>query len=166
MLADEMRIGLHGQVRRVWCSRGKKVVQKLQFVFEWLYLVVAADPCTGHLKWRWIKRLDQVHLKPVIQAWALDAIIWDNASAHTGRDISTLTTIFINQPPYSPELNPIERLFEYLRDKIEGLIYPSLKAKQLAVERELKRLAAQPHKLRSLIGYDWILAVLEALPDP
>jgi len=165
MPTDEMRIGLQGQLRRVWCSRGKKVVKKLQFVFEWIYLVVAANPITGKIKWQWIKRLNQAQLKPVIQAWNLDAIIWDNASAHTGKDMLSLATRFINQPPYSPELNPIERLFEYLRDKIEGKIYPPLKAKQLAVERELKRLAARPQKLRSLIGYDWMLAALQALPD-
>jgi hypothetical protein len=33
--ADEMRLGLMGQVRRVGAPRGVKVVQRLQFVRQW-----------------------------------------------------------------------------------------------------------------------------------
>jgi len=166
MPVDEMRLGLKGVMRRVWCSRGVKVVQRLQFVFEWIYLVVAADPCSGKLRWQWISRLNQAQLLPVIQHWGLDGLIWDNASAHTGKQMAAVDTTLIFQPPYSPELNPIERLFEYLRDKIEGRNYPSLQAKMAAVDHELRRLAARPKAVRQLIGYDWMQAALDALPEP
>jgi len=166
MPVDEMRLGLRGVLRRVWCSRGVKVVQRLQFVFDWRYLVVAGDPRTGKLHWQWVTRLNQEQLLPIIEAWDLDGIIWDNASAHTGKQMATLHTALIFQPPYSPELNPIERLFEYLRDKIEGRNYPSITAKMAAVEDELRRLAARPKAVIQLIGYDWMRSVIEALPDP
>jgi transposase len=80
--------------------------------------------------------------------------------------MATVDTTLIFQPPYSPELNPIERLFEYLRDKIDGRNYPSLQAKMAAVDRELRRLAARPKAVRQLIGYDWMQAALDALPEP
>ncbi len=51
-----MRLGLQGQLRRVWASRGVKVVQKLQFVFEWAYLLLAVDPLRGSLLWDWIPK--------------------------------------------------------------------------------------------------------------
>jgi hypothetical protein len=40
---DEMRIGLWGQVRRVWGLRGVPVIQKLQIVFAWRYLVLGVN---------------------------------------------------------------------------------------------------------------------------
>ena len=35
---DEMRLGLIGQVRRLWAPRGVKVVQAVEYKREWLYL--------------------------------------------------------------------------------------------------------------------------------
>ena len=52
--ADEMRIGLRGMVRRVWGRRGVKVRQRLQLVYEWLYLFLVVDGRTATLHWTWI----------------------------------------------------------------------------------------------------------------
>ena len=60
-----------------------------------------------------------------------------------------------------PELNPVERIFEYLRGAVEGKVYGTLEAKMNAVERELQRLAACPHQVKSLAGWEWIGAALE-----
>ena len=62
----------------------------------------------------------------------------------------------IQQPPYSPELNPAERVFEHLRAKIEGRVYGTITAKKAAIEAELTALASAPNKIRSLAGWDWI----------
>jgi hypothetical protein len=43
LFVDEMRIGLWGQVRHVWSLRGIRVVQKVQIVFAWRYLVLGLD---------------------------------------------------------------------------------------------------------------------------
>ena len=62
----------------------------------------------------------------------------------------------IEQPPYSPELNPAERVFQYLRSKVEGLVYGTIAAKKDAIEAEIAQLAADPDRVRSLAGWDWI----------
>jgi transposase len=67
-------------------------------------------------------------------------------------------------PPYSPELDPAERVFEAIRQEIEGIVYPSLQAKQAAIEQFLRRLAADRQRLLSLIGWDWIRAACATLP--
>ena len=36
--AGEMRVGLRGTVRKVWGRRGVKVRQRVQTVYEWVYL--------------------------------------------------------------------------------------------------------------------------------
>ena len=47
----------------------------------------------------------------------------------------------IYQPPYSPELNPVERIFEWIRNEIEDKLYPNIGAKKDAVEVTLKELS-------------------------
>lgn len=159
-----MRLGLQGRVRKVWASRGVKVVQKVQFVFEWVYLVLGVNPRTGHLQWSWIASMRQEHLVPALHHWKVDGVIWDRASSHRGKQTAALPLKRIFQPPYSPELNPAERVFEELRREVEGLLYPTLLAKQQVVEHMLQDLAADPARVKRLVGWDWIGAAFQSLP--
>lgn len=161
---DEMRLGLQGQVRKVWASRGVKVIQKVQFEFEWTYLLLGVNPLTGELRWDWIASMRQAHLVPALKQWEVDGVVWDKASSHRGRQTAELPIKRIFQPSYSPELNPAERIFEELRRVVEGRSYPSVAAKQTAVEKELKALAANPERVKRLAGWEWIREAYESLP--
>lgn len=70
----------------------------------------------------------------------------------------------ISLPSYSPELNPCERVFEWLRGQIEGEVYVSLKHKQLAIDQLLRRLNADTLRLQPLIAWRWIQDALAQLP--
>ena len=70
----------------------------------------------------------------------------------------------VAQPPYAPELQPAERVFEELRRAVEGQVYASLDEKVAAVERELRALAADPARVKSLAGWQWIDEAWAALP--
>jgi hypothetical protein len=164
VLADELRLGLHGQVRRVLAPRGVKVVQRLQIEYRWRYLLVGVEPRTGALRWQWLERFRQEHLKPVLADWGMDAVVWDGAGAHRGKQLRDLPTARIFLPPYSPELNPAERVLEEIRRRVEGCVYDSLDAKQAAVDAYLQELAADPERAKRLCGWDWILAAFRSLP--
>lgn len=77
----------------------------------------------------------------------------------------------VKQPPYAPEVQPTERIFEELRQAVEGVIYETLRAKVAVVERELHALAAAPDRIRRLTGWSWIQAAYQSfqgralLPD-
>jgi hypothetical protein len=164
LLADELRLGLHGQVRRVLAPRGVKVVQRVQIEYRWRYLLLGVDPRAGTLAWRWLERFRQDRLKPVLADWSPDAIVWDGAGAHRGKQLQELPTARIFLPPYSPELNPAERVLEEIRRRVEGRVYASLDAKQADVEAYLEELAADPARVKRLCAWDWILAAVHALP--
>ena len=153
---DEMRLGLRGQTRRVLASRGVKPVQRLQLRYEWSYMLLAVDPLEGSLRWRWLERMNQDHLRPVLAEWALECVVWDGAPAHRARVMRQLPTKRVQLPPYSPELNPAERVFEEVRRRVEGRVYGDLAAKREVVERYLRELAADPEQVKSLCGWDWI----------
>jgi hypothetical protein len=162
---DELRLGLLGQTRRVLAPTGVEVRQPLQLRYEWRYLVVAVDPRMGTLRWQWLERMRQEHLRPVVAAWDIDAVVWDGAGSHRGRTLRDLPLIRVFLPPYSPELNPVERLFQEIRRRVEGRIYDSLAEKQALVEAYLAELAADPARVRRLCGWDWVLKAIDQLPE-
>lgn len=62
----------------------------------------------------------------------------------------------ISLSPYSPELNPCERVVEWLRGKIEGEVYASLDHKRHVINQLLRSLNADKLHLQLLIGWQWI----------
>ena len=172
-----MRVGLIGQVRRRWAPRGVKIRQQVEFTYKWTYLNLAVDPMEGILKWDWTSDMKAESIAPVLKSWSeapesspegslegsLEAIVWDGAKGHQGAEYDEVEACRIQQPPYSPELQPAERVFEYLRARIEGIVYGALDAKKEAVERELRKLTACPEKVRSLTCWDWIEKALTQL---
>lgn len=161
---DEMRLGLRGQVRRVLAPKGVKVVQRLQLRYEYRYLLLAVEPLQGTLRWAWTERMNAEQLLPVLQEWNLPAVVWDGAPAHRAKAMNELDTTRVRLPPYSPELNPAERVFEEVRRWTEGRVYDSLEEKQSAAERYLNALQADPERVKRLCGWDWIREALETLP--
>ena len=154
-----MRVGLIGQVRRVWAPAGVKIVQKVQRSYKWEYLNLAVNGLTGKLKWSWTEDMKGVSISGVVREWGeqgLKIVVWDGAPGHGGDNYAGIAVRRIKQPPYSPELNPAERVFELLRDKVEGKVYKDLAAKKEAVEKELKELAASPERVKRLTGWNWI----------
>lgn len=163
-LSDELRLGLRGQVRRVLAPRGVKVVQTLQLRYEWSYLLLAVEPLSGTLKWEWLERMNQEHIKPVLEKWALDCVVWDGAGSHRGKSLRELSTKRVLLPPYSPELNPAERVFEEIRRRVEGHVYRDLKAKRDEADKYLHELEADRERVQRLCGWDWLQESLSRLP--
>ena len=57
LFADEMRLGLLGQMRRVWGRRREKLRRRVKLRYEWVYLVLGVDPIKARLWWDWMKRV-------------------------------------------------------------------------------------------------------------
>jgi hypothetical protein len=168
--ADELRLGLRGTTRRVWGRRGTKVGQRLQLRYEWRYLFAAVDARAGTIWWDWVDTMKAVDLRPVIAELhargALDALVWDGAPSHADADVRAVGLPLIPLPPYSPELNPAERLFEEVRRRVEGTVYATLDDKAAAVQAFLEELDADPARVRRLCGWDWITAAYDSLLQP
>ena len=145
--ADEMRVGLRGTVRRVWGRRGVKVRQRVQTVYEWMYLFCVVDGRRGRLLWSWIDSMKA------------------DARGHRSGLVEVVGLSTVVQPAYSPELNPAERVFEEVRRWVEGSIYGSIEEKTEAVNAYLRRLESDPGRVRSLAGWDWIEEAVQGLPS-
>jgi hypothetical protein len=165
--ADEMRLGLHGQVRRVWAPRGVKVRQRKQIAYAWAYLALAVDGQRGTLQWTWLSTVRKEALAPVVTAWrasGLTALVWDGSGSHRAWLVRDVGLPLVPLPAYAPECNPAERVFEEIRRASEGRVYPDLEAKRQTTEAVLTALAADPARVRRLVGWAWITAAEAALP--
>ena len=66
----------------------------------------------------------------------------------------------VNLPPYSPELNAIERVWQYLRDRyLSGRLFTGTRAIVDACCEAWNRLLEEAGRIRSLTNLDWIRKV-------
>ena len=149
--ADEMRVGLRGMVRRVWGRRGVKVHQRVQLVYEWMYLFLVVDVRRGRLLWSWIDSMKSAAIAAAVDGLKhhsdMEALVWDGARGHRGEMVRSVGLATIIQPPYSPELNPAERVFQEVRRWVEGRIYGSIDDKMEAVDAYLGKLESDPGRV-------------------
>lgn len=166
VFVDEMRVGLIGVVRRRWGARGVKLRARVERRYVWRYLQVAVDPLSGQVWWCWSERLGKEAVCAALGAWreaGVEAVVWDNAPAHRARMVRELGVGLVYLPAYSPELNPVERVFEELRRCVEGVVYGDIAGKMLAVEGVLRELASSSARVLRLVGWSWIRAGLLSL---
>ncbi len=120
---DDMRIGLRGQVRRLWAPRGVKVVQPGAWERTWVYLNIAVHGGSGVVRWEWREHVTAATLASTLWRWGergVTAVVWDRAPGHHGNADATVPIQRMEQPAYAPELNPAERVVAYLRSRMEG----------------------------------------------
>jgi hypothetical protein len=167
---DEIQIGLLGQVRRRWGRCGVRMRQRVQRRRGYRSLFVAVDPRAGRIWYCWLDSMKGEEFCGVVrgieQAREPAALVWDGAPGHGDHRVARIGVPLVALPPYSPELNPAERLFEAIRARIEGEVYPDLAAKCARVDAILAEWDAQPDHVRSLTGWRWILDALRQLPEP
>jgi hypothetical protein len=163
-----MRVGLHGTARRVWGRRGVKVRQRVQCSYQWRYLVLVVDVRAGRLWWNWHATMQADELIPLVRGMQattdLAAVVWDGAPSHHDGRLPRIGLPLIALPPYAPELNPAERVFEELRAEIEGQVFATLDEKVAAVEAILLEWDADPVRVQRLTGWAWIHAAFAQLP--
>lgn len=163
-----MRTGLMGTTRRVWGRRGKEVVHPIQQERDGHSLHLVCDPLQGRLWWDWCYTMDGEATTTLVTATRdetdLAALVWDRAPSHRTAEVRAGGLPLQEQPPYAPELNPAERVFEHLRAGIEGRVYPSIAEKLYAVEAMLKELDADPARVKRRIDWQWIRTALADVP--
>ena len=65
-------------------------------------------------------------------------------------------------PSYSPELNPIEGLWDQLKDYLCNKVFASLPALEDAMTDFLRPFWENPERVRDLIGNGWLLGQANA----
>ena len=144
--------------------------QRVQRQRTYRSLFLAVDVRTGRIWYCWLDSMTGEQFCGVVrgieQTTEIAALVWDGAPGHTDERLARIGVPLIALPPYSPELNPAERLFEAIRARIEGEVYATLDAKCARVDAILAEWDADPAQVRSLVGWHWIIDAIEQLPEP
>ena len=102
-------------------------------------------------------------LQQVSQAHPADLIVMvvDGASSHKAKDLPVPSNIrLLALPPYAPELNPQEHVWDELREKeFPNRVFNHMDAVIRQLEHGLPRLAADSKGLRSLTAWPWIISL-------
>ena len=94
----------------------------------------------------WVKRVRGAEIAPVLTTWkgaGVKGVAWGHAAFHKAKVVGEVGLRRIYKPPYSPELNPAERILEEVWRWVEGRRYEHIEAKKAAVEEVLRRLEAE-----------------------
>lgn len=120
---DEARFGQQGTITDVWAPIGSRPRAVRQTRYEWVYLYAAVEPATGESAALVAPNVDTGTMNQFLRI--LDAerktdehivLILDQAGWHKSKQLKMpegITALLL--PSYSPELNPVENLWHYLR---------------------------------------------------
>ncbi|WP_148265425.1 transposase [Flavobacterium columnare] len=86
----------------------------------------------------------------------LKIIIIDNAAFHSTKDVIIPQNIFLLPiPPYCPELNPAEKIWQRMKDKISMKIYNTLAELNQKMEELIK--TAENELIKSITDYEFYI---------
>ena len=165
-VADEHRFGLISVLRRVWTLRGCRPTAPYQTKYQWSYLYSALEiggegraeglfAPTVNLDW------SRAFLEQIAERdpQAEHVVIWDQAGFHqkaASQDLPPRLHI-VSLPPYSPELNPVEKIGLLIKNKIANRIFETLDQIEAAVSEEMQPIWKQAERVHQLVGQGWLL---------
>ena len=93
------------------------------------------------------------------------AVVLDGAGWHGSARLKVPDNIvLVPLPPYAPELNPCEQLWDIIKDDIANRIYATVTTLRAGMKATLRRFWDDPGTVLRLIGRDWLQVQLNALP--
>jgi transposase len=165
---DEARVGQKGRTGYVWWQRGDTPRGLRDVGFQSAWIIGAVCPARDAGVALVMTRLDtgamNLFLAELSQAVAPDAhgiVLMDKAGWHTAGELrvpENLSLVFL--PPYSPELNPIERLWLHLRDnRLSHCVFHTTEEIIDSCCEAWNWLLGQTGRIRSLCSYPWLKRV-------
>ena len=145
--------------KRVLVSKGVKPVGKFQHSYKWLWLWGCFSPITGD-SFYW----ETTHVANDIFEGFLDnfsqekprelkLVVIDNAGFHACQNITVPENIrLIRIPPYSPELNPAEKVWQWMKGRVAMKFFASTNALQDKITEMVDQLT--PAIIKSITGYE------------
>ena len=160
---DEARVGQHGRLTRIWGERGKRIriPKDMRFTYTYIYGAICPERDTGEAI-----VIDQVskeamekHIQAVSKTIPSNhhgVIVMDKAPWHRSLKVPENVTI-VHLPSYSPELNPSENVWEYLKNNfLSNRVFNTMEDIMDACCNAWLQLTNEPDRIRSIAFREWI----------
>jgi hypothetical protein len=165
---DEARVGQQGTLTRIWARRGTRPRAPRDCRYAWAYLFGAICPeraigaglvlpCAN-------TEAMGLHLAEIsrhVTPGAHAILVLDGAGWHGAADLAIPDNLtLLPLPPYSPELNPVENVWQYLRQNQLSLrVWPDYPAIVGTCCQAWNALMAMPDRVASITRRDWAKAL-------
>jgi hypothetical protein len=164
MFQDEARFGRSQDPRACWAPPGIRPVVAAQFVREYVYAYAAVSPHDGPLDSLVLPFVDAAAMSLFLAEVAgrhadeFVVLVLDGAGWHRAQELVVPTNMaLLPLPPYSPQLNPTEHLWDEIRETwFANMVFPSLDAVEDQLVEGLVTLEADPGRVAALTGFPWI----------
>jgi transposase len=162
---DEARFGQKGTLTRVWARRGSRPRRVRQDGRESLYVLTAVCAASGAAVGLVMPELNTAVVNLFLQEFSRSlapgvhaVLLWDNAGYHTGGGLVVPPNVsLIGLLPYSPELNPVENLWHYLRSHHwSHRVYTDYEALRDAATEAWRAVCLDPEKIRSICAAPYL----------
>jgi transposase len=165
---DESRFGLLPIQRRRMTVSGVKPMGPVQSQFENFYVYGTVEPTTGESFFLELPYLNTANFQIFLNEFAdhyqdtLNIVLMDNGSCHKAKSLmipSNVVCLFL--PPYSPELNPLERLWQDMKAQLAWVLAAQIDELEHRVALIIRQYSKAA--LQSLISYPYFVQAVNAL---
>jgi transposase len=120
---DEARIGQQGTLTNVWSETGSRPQRVRQTEYDWVYVYAAVNAETGASSAMLAPDVNTDYMNAHLQFISAQVtkgshgiLVLDQAGWHVAKRLKVPQNLtLLHLPAYSPELNPVERVWAYPR---------------------------------------------------
>ncbi len=165
MFADEARFGRMNRIQPCWAPIGTRPAVAAQLIRQYIYLYGAVSPKDGTCVYLIMPTSNTASFQAFLQVLALRfarqdiLLVLYGAPNHRGGGLTvpdTITLLYL--PPYSPELNPKENLWDEIREKVfKNYALKSMDAVRAKLKQAILYVERNPKLVRSLTSFPYIV---------
>ena len=162
--ADESRYGLLPVIRKVWTLKGLRPHSPWQTKYNWSYCYGALDVVAGESVFMQSPSVNHHWTNQFLYQICKEypgyehVVVWDGAGFHSKDSNHWIVpdgVHVITLPPYCPELNPIERLWDLIQDHTANKVWETIEQLDKFVSKLLEGWWTNPRRVLQLVGRDY-----------
>jgi transposase len=162
---DEHRLGLKPILRKVWAPRGCRPIASGHHRYQWLYLYGFVRPATGQVVWFIADGVNTALFSALLASFATEIgagpnkhiiLVLDGAGWHVSKDLEVpegVELMFL--PPYSPQIQPAERLWPLTNEPIVNEYFETLDELDEVLAERCRILADDSDQIRAHTLFEW-----------
>lgn len=162
---DEHRIGLLPISGRVWAKKNSSPVRPVETRYQWLYLYGFVQPQTGRTYFLSLPRMNAALYNQGLSDFAKAVgaglhrrivLVVDGAGSHRSHDLVVPEGLhLLTLPPYSPELQPAERLWSLTNEPLLNRHFVNLSELEAVQQERCATLATMQDEVRGRALFHW-----------
>lgn len=165
LFQDEGRFGRICQPTACWVPKGFRPVVKAQVIRQYTHVFSAVCPHDGQTLSLILPYADTDAMKIFLKECSKQlgeyrvVMVMDGATWHKSKTLEEFENIrIVYLPAHSPELNPVEHLWEYIREKyLRNFFWSSMEELEKKLENVLKKISNMANTIQKLVGFHWTI---------